>query len=284
VPPVWVVNDAAAGLPSDAGRSAARAAHLDVGGARGQAIRQALHDQLGLVVDAVEPFGLTGSAGSTPLRIKVKGEGRRTRHVAVRQAVCPQEISEGFAAARGLALPTQLRKMLHERHRDLLAEFLQLLPAPPRPIRIQRWSPRRIGLLLLVLPLAALFVLGFRWVLLSDSQTTTHLLISRLDCDRPEPLWLQAQAVPSASLVPCAELLPGWTVADVNARNGWSGFMLDHDRAGRDALVVRLTSACDPAGATHMPSTYPGVQHCQRTTRRTGSFTEIWYDRFPVGV
>src|SRR6266545_6448900 len=49
-------------------------AHLDVGGARGQAIRQALSDQLGLVVDDVEPFGLAGSAGSTPLRIRVKGD------------------------------------------------------------------------------------------------------------------------------------------------------------------------------------------------------------------
>ena len=51
-----------------------RGAHLDVGGARGQAIRRALQDQLGLVVEEVEPFGLAGSAGSTPLRIKVKGD------------------------------------------------------------------------------------------------------------------------------------------------------------------------------------------------------------------
>jgi hypothetical protein len=50
------------------------AAHLDVGGARGQAVGRALHDQLGLVVEKVEPFGLAGSAGSTPLRIKVKGD------------------------------------------------------------------------------------------------------------------------------------------------------------------------------------------------------------------
>ena len=51
-----------------------RSAHLDVGGARGQAIRRALHDQLGLVVEEVEPFGLAGSAGSTPLRITVTGD------------------------------------------------------------------------------------------------------------------------------------------------------------------------------------------------------------------
>ena len=51
-----------------------RAAHLDVGGPRGAAIRQGLEDQLGLVVTEVKPFGLAGSAGSTPLRITVKGD------------------------------------------------------------------------------------------------------------------------------------------------------------------------------------------------------------------
>jgi len=49
-----------------------RSAHLDVGGARGIAIRRALEDQLGLNVEQVTPFGLAGSAGSTPLRITVK--------------------------------------------------------------------------------------------------------------------------------------------------------------------------------------------------------------------
>ncbi|MFL6251238.1 MAG: phosphatase PAP2 family protein [Actinomycetes bacterium] len=51
-----------------------RGAHLDVGGARGQAIRRGLADQLGLVATEVEPFGLSGSAGSTPLRITVAGD------------------------------------------------------------------------------------------------------------------------------------------------------------------------------------------------------------------
>ena len=54
-----------------------RAAHLDVGGARGAAIRRALSDQLGLVVTEVKPFGLAGSAGSTPLRITVAGDPLR---------------------------------------------------------------------------------------------------------------------------------------------------------------------------------------------------------------
>ncbi len=50
-----------------------RAAHLDVGGRRGQAIHQALEEQLGLQVLEIKPFGLAGSAGSTPLRVCAKG-------------------------------------------------------------------------------------------------------------------------------------------------------------------------------------------------------------------
>jgi tRNA A-37 threonylcarbamoyl transferase component Bud32 len=48
-----------------------RAAHLDVGGPRGQAIRQALQDQLGINVLGMKPFGLAGSGGSTPLKLAV---------------------------------------------------------------------------------------------------------------------------------------------------------------------------------------------------------------------
>ena len=51
-----------------------RSAHLDVTGPRGLAIRRALEDQLGLAVEEVKPFGLAGSAGSTPLRITVAGD------------------------------------------------------------------------------------------------------------------------------------------------------------------------------------------------------------------
>ncbi|MDH3295601.1 MAG: hypothetical protein OER95_14880, partial [Acidimicrobiia bacterium] len=45
-------------------------AHLDVSGPRGEAIRLGLQQQLGIVATNVEPVGLEGSAGSTPLRIR----------------------------------------------------------------------------------------------------------------------------------------------------------------------------------------------------------------------
>jgi len=48
-------------------------------------------------------------------------------------------------------MPSQLRQMMRAQGRDLHAEFLTLLPEPPRPIAIQRFSPRRLGLTLAVL-------------------------------------------------------------------------------------------------------------------------------------
>ncbi len=51
-----------------------KTAHLDVTGRRGEAIRQAVHDQLGVTVTDAQPVGLEGSGGSTPLRLRVDGD------------------------------------------------------------------------------------------------------------------------------------------------------------------------------------------------------------------
>jgi tRNA A-37 threonylcarbamoyl transferase component Bud32 len=50
-----------------------RTAHVDVTGARGEAIRQGMRDQLGFTVTEITPVGLESSAGSTPLRLRVGG-------------------------------------------------------------------------------------------------------------------------------------------------------------------------------------------------------------------
>ena len=52
-------------------------AHLDVGGERGAAIVGALDQQLDIQATSIEAFGLGGSAGSTPLRIRAGGESGR---------------------------------------------------------------------------------------------------------------------------------------------------------------------------------------------------------------
>ena len=424
-----------------------RSAHLDVGGARGAAIRRALEDQLGLNVDRVEPFGLAGSAGSTPLRITVKGDppsylfgklyarshlradrwyklGREllygrledekpfhtvrrlvqqedyalalmqraglpsptpygfveltpereyllvteffdgavelgeaevsddlideglqiirklwdaglahrdikpanllvrdgrlllidvafveTRPTPWRQAVdlanmmlclalrssprqvhqrarrqfTDEEISEGFAAAHGLALPSQLRHLIRAQGRDLHAEFQTLLPDRPRRIGIQRWSPRRVGLLLLTAILLLVLGKAASFVLVNNDVTVTTLQINGVDCDEPEPLWLQAQAVPSASLVPCLHTLPpGWAFTAANVRNGWAQLTLAHDRVGQQALVVRLSATCDASGAIRRPSIQPSTQRYERPGPDP-SHGATWYTLFPGG-
>jgi hypothetical protein len=192
-----------------------------------------------------------------------------------------EEITEGFAAARGLALPSQLRRMLREKGRDLHGEFLQLLPKRPRPIRIQRWSARRAGLLVLIVALAALLVPAAQYVLANDYQHTAPLNIVSLGCGEPEPLWLLAQSVPSAALIPCVRALPaGWAVATAKAKNGLSEFTLAHD-SDSQAVIVRLTAACTSSGAAQRPSNQPGTRRYERTGARSGQLT--WYTVFAGG-
>jgi tRNA A-37 threonylcarbamoyl transferase component Bud32/membrane-associated phospholipid phosphatase len=62
----WVAPESI--FPVTYGRG--RTAHLDVTGARGEAIKTAIQEQLGVIVVSIEPFGLEGSGGSTPLRVE----------------------------------------------------------------------------------------------------------------------------------------------------------------------------------------------------------------------
>jgi membrane-associated phospholipid phosphatase/tRNA A-37 threonylcarbamoyl transferase component Bud32 len=426
----------------------ARAAHLDVTGPRGEAIRRGLEDQLGIQVAEVRPFGLSGSAGSTPLRITVKGDpptylfaklyarshlradrwyklGRELLYgrledekpfntvrrlvqqedyalrlcrdaglptprpygvveltpereyllvteffagaaelgeaeidegviddgLAIirrlweaglahrdikpanllvrdgrlllidvafielrpspwRQAVdlanmmlclalrsspelvyqralrqfSVEEITEGFAAARGLALPSQLRRMLKAQGRDLHAEFVRLLPTPPQPIPIQRWSWRRVGLLAAVALGVALLVDQGALSINYREAVATPTVVGELACADLEPQWLLAQSVPTASLVPCLGSLPaGWSVGPVTVNNGRAVISLNHDRAGTGVLVVQLTAGCDTKGAVQVNSNHPQVRRYQRTDQQTPRLEAIHFDRFPGG-
>jgi serine/threonine-protein kinase RIO1 len=86
--------------------------------------------------------------------LALKSDAPRVYERALRYFT-PEEISEAFAATRGVASPTQLRSLMKQKGVDLLAEFRALAPPHP-PIRIQRWSLRRVALTLWVLLIAFL--------------------------------------------------------------------------------------------------------------------------------
>ena len=76
---------------------------------------------------------------------------------------------------------------------------------------------------------------------------------------------LIAQAVPSASQLPCVELLPaGWSVSGVFVRNGRVRFSLDSDRVGTQAVRVVLERYCTFGRVTRVPSDHPGTRRYQQ--------------------
>jgi hypothetical protein len=75
---------------------------------------------------------------------------------------------------------------------------------------------------------------------------------------------LMAQAVPTASQLPCVELLPtGWWVSDVFVRKGRVRFTLDSDRVGTRAVEVVLARTCAIGRVTRVPSDHPGTRRYQ---------------------
>ena len=77
----------------------------------------------------------------------------------------PAELSEAFAATRGVASPSQLRAFMKRDPRDLLGTFRALAP-PREPIVLQRWSFRRVGLAVAILGSIAVALDGFGHALL----------------------------------------------------------------------------------------------------------------------
>jgi hypothetical protein len=76
---------------------------------------------------------------------------------------------------------------------------------------------------------------------------------------------LMAQAVPTASQLPCVELLPaGWSVRDVFVRNGRVRFSLNSDRVGINAVQVVLEQFCSIGPkVTRVPSDHDGTRRYQ---------------------
>jgi hypothetical protein len=147
----------------------------------------------------------------------------------------PEELSEAFAATRGVASPTQLRNFMKQDGRDLLQQFRAA--APPRPrVRIQRWSFRRVGLILLTL-LVVIAAGAFSVSLFFPSRG----LVATPVCDTNRTMILMAQAVPSATRLPCVQSLPlGWSLSAATIVRGRANFELMVTGGDGDPGSIRL--------------------------------------------
>jgi hypothetical protein len=97
-------------------------------------------------------------------------------------------------------------------------------------------------------------------------------------------LLLEAQAVPSATFVPCIQPLPvGWTFGGSDIRSGSVRFWLDSDRRGPRAAEGTLTRTCDVSAAIAVPvaSDAIGLHRYEATPGRDGAATI--YFRFTGG-
>ena len=99
-------------------------------------------------------------------------------------------------------------------------------------------------------------------------------------------LTLMAQAVPSATLVPCIAGFPsGWSYDGARIRSGSAQFWLDSDRAGFRALEVRLTESCDVSNAVEVTAGagVPGVRVYEEPISLPPTFQANRYLLFPGG-
>jgi tRNA A-37 threonylcarbamoyl transferase component Bud32/membrane-associated phospholipid phosphatase len=173
------------------------------------------------------------------------------------------EIAEAFAAARGIASPTQLRAALKRDGRDLRRQFRALGPER-RPIALQRWSFKRVGLAL-ALVAGTLLAVGATGSLFKPTYDID--MGGRPDCGTGNAMIVMAQAVPSATSVPCIASLPtGWKLAGIKVRRDQGRFWLDSQQGGAHAVEATLLppSGCTLADASEVPSDEAGMRRFER--------------------
>jgi hypothetical protein len=198
------------------------------------------------------------------------------------------DISEAFAATRGITMPTQLRRMIRQQGRDLHATFVRLLPQKPKPIPIQRWNRRRVLLIAAAAGVVAILIANPAFFTNTEEATRTPTGLEDAGCDRYEPQWLAAQAVPSASRIPCIRALPaGWAVVGGTANNGRFEILIDHNVTSggteEEQLRVSLTPSCDLSGSVEQPRDASGVRHYKRLSIRDDNVVATWIDVFDGG-
>jgi hypothetical protein len=151
----------------------------------------------------------------------------------------PDELAEAFAATRGVASPSQLRASMKADGRGLLEKFRGLAPAR-KPIGIQRWSVRRVLLILATVLLLFLTVLmGVALFIPSRGE------VGNADCGTSRTMQLMAQAVPTATQLPCIDHLPlGWGTQQASVVNDKVTFTVGIGSDLTNAVIVTLVATC----------------------------------------
>jgi membrane-associated phospholipid phosphatase/tRNA A-37 threonylcarbamoyl transferase component Bud32 len=185
------------------------------------------------------PWRQAVDLGNMMLVLALRSDARTVYDAALRYFT-PDELAEAFAATRGVASPTQLRQHLKEDGRDLLAEFRSMAPTR-RPIGVQRWSIRRVGLILAALVLVLLGGLtGLALFFPTRGTVTTPT------CGTGQVMQLMAQAVPSATQLPCvsAALPVGWSVGTSEIIQGKANFVVGVGDGSTEPVTVTLVESC----------------------------------------
>jgi hypothetical protein len=156
----------------------------------------------------------------------------------------PEELSEAFAATRGVASPSQLRASMKADGRGLLEKFRELA-LPRKPIGIQRWSVRRVLLIVATVFLFLLSVLmGFALFIPSRGE------VGNANCGTGRTMQLMAQAVPTATQLPCIEDLPlGWGTEQASIVRDRARFTVGIGSDLVNPVIVTLAATCpdDPS-------------------------------------
>ena len=185
----------------------------------------------------------------------------------------PDEIAEAFAAARGIASPTQLRTVMKQDGRDLVAQFRAL--APERRRR-SRCSVGACDGSCWPLGLAARHPL-LRW---PTSTGCSRPPSSRSATSRraapSDVMILMAQAVPSATDIPCRHRRTpaGWKAGALSVQRDRARFWLSRTRP---AAARWRSRCCRPRTATSgTPREVPqheleGMQRFERSSAPAGA-------------
>jgi tRNA A-37 threonylcarbamoyl transferase component Bud32/membrane-associated phospholipid phosphatase len=224
------------------------------------------------------PWRQAVDLGNMMLVLAVRSDPDRVYQRALRYFT-PDELSEAFAATRGVASPTQLRAFMKRDPRDLLGRFRALAP-PRQPVALQRWSLRRLGLALALLGITAIAVLGGGKAFFPAEDIGVYPPL----CGTGHAIILAAQAIPSAARVPCvAEMPSGWRTGGADIVSGHSVFWLDSDQAGPRAVTITLTATCDVSGTRPVPSDQPGTRRLDGPVAAGTRFTGMRIYTFPGG-